>query len=250
MRPIIGITCSRQVGGGWGAYSPGYFMDCAHDAYSRAVLSCGGAPLLVPIAQDESSLGRIVERIDGLVLSGGPDIHPRFYDEQPITGLGEIDADLDETELGIARKAIDADLPVLAICRGLQVINVCLGGTLYQDIAGQVKGSINHLQKADKGTLTHTVRVEEGTLLHRLLGAETLWVNGKHHQAVKDVAAALNVAARAPDGVIESAEHPGKRFVLGVQWHPEGTWEKDPHARTLFSAFISEAQHSPGRHGA
>lgn len=250
MRPIIGITCSRLVGGSWGTYSPGYFMDYTYDAYSRAILTCGGAPLLVPVAQNESSLEGIVERLDGLVLTGGPDIHPRFYNEQPRPGLGELDADLDVTELAIARKAIEADLPVLAICRGIQLLNVCMGGTLYQDIPDQVKDSISHQQKADKGTLTHTVQVEDGTLLHRLLGVETLWVNGKHHQALKDVAAALKVAARAPDGVIESVEHPGKRFVLGVQWHPEGTWEKDPHSRRLFSAFVSVAQNSPDRRGA
>jgi putative glutamine amidotransferase len=242
MRPLIGITCSRLVGGSWGTYSPGHFMDYTYDAYSRAILSSGGAPLLVPIAQDEVSLARIVERLDGLVLSGGPDIHPRFYNEQPTAGLGDLDEDLDVMELAIARKAIETDLAVLAICRGIQLINVCLGGTLYQDIADQVKDSINHIQKADKGTLTHIVQVEESSLLHRILGVGTLWVNGKHHQAIKDAATALKVGARAVDGVIESVEHPGKRFVLGVQWHPEGTWEKDPNSRSLFSAFISATQ--------
>jgi putative glutamine amidotransferase len=249
LRPIIGITCSRLVGGNWGVYSPGYFMDYTYDAYSRAILTCGGAPIIVPVAQDESSLACIVERLDGLVLTGGPDVHPRFYNEQPLSALGELDADLDVTELAITRKAIEADLPVLAICRGIQLLNVCFGGTLYQDISEQVEGSFNHIQKADKGTVTHTVRLEEGTLLHRLLGVETLWVNGRHHQALKDVAAALKVAAQSPDGIIESVEHPGRRFVLGVQWHPEGTWEKDPHSRRLFSAFVSAAQDSTDRLG-
>ena len=239
MRPIIGISCSRQVGGAWGLYSPGHFMDYTFDEYSRAVLHCGGAPVLIPVAQNEESLGGILERLDGIVLSGGPDIHPRCYGENPLPGLGEIDAGLDVTELAIARRALDADLPVLAICRGIQLLNVCLGGTLYQDIPSQVTNSLCHQQKADKGTLSHTVEVAAGSLLHDLLKTDRIWVNGRHHQALKEVAPELRVNGRAPDGIIEAVDYPAKRFVLGVQWHPEGTWERDPCAEALFAALVA-----------
>lgn len=241
MRPIIGISCSRQVGGAWGLYATGHFMDYTFDEYSRAILHCGGAPLLIPVAQDSASLKSILQRLDGVILSGGPDIHPRFYGENPLPGLGEIDEELDLTELALARQVLEADLPVLAICRGIQMLNICLGGTLYQDIANQVTNPLSHQQKADKRTLSHTVQVEAGSLLHDLVATDTLWVNGKHHQALKEVAAGLKVCGRAPDGVIEAVEHPGKSFVLGVQWHPEGTWERDPHAEKLFAALVAAA---------
>jgi putative glutamine amidotransferase len=149
MRPLIGITCSRVVGGAWGLYSPGHMMDYTFDDYSQAICYSGGAPVLVPVAQNRETFQTILERLDGLLLSGGPDINPRFYGEEPLEGLGEIDEGLDQMELQIAKMAFKRNFPIFAICRGIQVLNVSLGGTLYQDIANQIKGSTNHTQKAD-----------------------------------------------------------------------------------------------------
>jgi putative glutamine amidotransferase len=241
MRPLIGITCSRVIGGGWGSYDPGHFMDYTFNAYSEAVLSSGGAPLLIPVAQSGDSLDAILHSLGGLILSGGPDINPRAYGEAPLAGLGDIDEDLDRTELEIARRATACDLPVLGICRGIQILNVSRGGTLYQDIAGQVEHSINHVQKARKGVNTHSVRIEGGTLLHRIFNRKKIWVNGRHHQAVKDVASNLAIGARAEDGVIEAVEDPARPFTVAVQWHPEGTWKTDPHSKRLFHAFVKAA---------
>jgi len=238
MRPLIGITCSRVTGGAWGIYSLGHFMDYTFDEYSRAIQYSGGAPLLIPIAQNRDTLQTILDRLDGLLLSGGPDIHPRFYGEQPLPGLGEIDEDLDRMELEIAGVAFQRDLPILAICRGIQVLNVSRGGTLYQDIRSQVQESINHTQPADKGTNTHSISIEAKTFLHRIFKKKEIWVNGKHHQAIKDLAPGLIVSAKASDGIIEAVEHPEKKFVMGVQWHPEGTWRDDPFSKKLFRAFI------------
>jgi putative glutamine amidotransferase len=179
--------------------------------------------------------------MSGLILSGGPDIHPKSYHEQPLPELGEVDEELDRMELGIAKMAFQRNLPILAICRGIQVLNVSRGGTLYQDIPTQIQDSINHLQNVDKTIQTHTIRIEEKTLLHHILRRGEIWVNGKHHQAIKDLAPDFVVSARAGDGVIEAIEDPLMRFVLGVQWHPEGMWEKDPYSEKLFRAFIRAA---------
>jgi putative glutamine amidotransferase len=241
MRPVIGITCSRLVGGAWGLYSPGHFMDYTFAEYSQAVLAVGGAPLLIPAAQNQESIESILDRLAGLILSGGPDVNPRFYGEQPLEGLGEVDEGLDLMELEVARAAVSRDIPILAICRGIQVLNVSQGGTLHQDIGRQVSGPISHGQKADKGVLTHTVRITQESRLFTIVESEEIWVNSKHHQAVKTVAPDLTISARASDGIIEAVEHPAKRFVLGVQWHPEGTWEHDPHSRSLFGALIQAA---------
>ena len=238
MRPLIGITCSRRIVEGWGPDSPGDTIDYTFEEYSRAIRHCGGAPVLIPIAQTKEILQTILERIAGLLLSGGPDIHPKSYDEQPLPELGEVDEDLDRMELEIAKMAFQRNLPILGVCRGIQVLNVSRGGTLYQDIPTQVQDSINHLQNVDKTIQTHTICIERKTLLHRIFRRREIWVNGKHHQAIKDLAPDFVVSARARDGIIEAIEHPSRRFVLGVQWHPEGTWEKDPYSKKLFRAFV------------
>ncbi len=239
--PLIGITCSRVTGGAWGQYSLGHFMDYTYSEYSQVVRYCGGAPVIIPEAQDTKTLKIIMGKIDALILSGGPDIHPRFYGEQVLPGLGEVDEDLDRMELDAARTALQRGIPVLAICRGIQTLNVAQGGTLYQDIPTHVPDSINHAPKIDKGALTHRVQIERKTLLYRILRATEIWTNGKHHQAVKDVAPGLTISARASDGIVEAIEDPFKGFVLGVQWHPEGTWKKDPPSEKLFRGFISAA---------
>lgn len=241
MRPLIGITCSRIVGGAWGLYSPGHFMDYTFTEYNEAVVHCGGAAVLIPIIQNRSSLRTILDRVDGLILSGGPDINPKRYGEAPVPGMGEIDAALDDMELALAKLAFQKDIPLLGICRGIQVLNVALGGTLYQDIAAQIPEGILHTQRADKSVLTHRVRIEPETLLERVLKRREIWVNGRHHQAVKDVAAGFRIAASAGDGVVEAMEHPSKPFAIGVQWHPEGTWKKDAHSKKLFRALVQAA---------
>jgi putative glutamine amidotransferase len=238
MRPLIGITCSRQIGGAWGAYDTGHPMDYAFDDYSRAVLRCGGAPVLIPTAQDNRSLSAVLDRMDGILLTGGPDVHPRFYGEAPLPRLGDLDEELDRAELAVTRAVLERDMPLFAVCRGIQVLNVALGGTLIQDIATQVEDAINHVQLAPKQVTTHEVRLEPGSMLAGILNRRTLQVNGKHHQAVKGVAPGLDVVARASDGVIEALECPERTFVLAVQWHPEGTWRVDAPSRKLFQALV------------
>ena len=241
MNPLIGITCSRVVGGAWGLYSPGHFMDYTFNEYSEAIRHFGGAPILIPVAQTTDTLETILGRVDGLLLSGGPDINPRCYGEQPLEGLGEVDEGLDRMELEAARIALRKDIPLFAICRGIQTLNVALGGTLYQDIPSQVQGAIHHAQKADKAVNTHSICIEGKTTLRKIFKKKEIWVNSKHHQAIKDVAPCLIISARGEDGVIEAVEAPKKKFALGVQWHPEGTWKEDSYSKKLFRAFVQTA---------
>jgi putative glutamine amidotransferase len=237
-QPLIGITCSRMVGGAWGVYSQAHFMDYTFSDYSRAILACGGAPVLIPSAQNSQSLKALFAHLAGLILTGGPDVNPRNYNEPPSHQLGDIDAALDIMELEAARLAYAMDLPLLAICRGIQVLNVALGGSLYQDIATQIKTPINHAPNMDKGTHSHQVTISEDTRLEAIMQTSKIWVNSKHHQAVKDPAPSLRPVAHADDGIIEALENPAKRFVVGVQWHPEGMWDNDAYARRLFAALI------------
>ncbi|MFQ5484436.1 MAG: gamma-glutamyl-gamma-aminobutyrate hydrolase family protein [Desulfobacterales bacterium] len=241
-RPLIAITCSRVIGGAWSQNSPGHFMDYVFDEYSSAVYHSGGAPILLPTAQNHESLQSICERIDGLILTGGPDVDPHFYGEEPLPRLGEVDEAIDLTELSVVKIALKEDLPILGICRGIQVLNVSEGGTLYQDIANQVKKSINHLQKKDKRVNAHDVRIDGNTLLHSIFKRKKIRVNSRHHQAIKDLAPSLIATAWAQDGIIEAVENSSKSFVIGVQWHPEGTWEKDVFSKKLFRSLIQASK--------
>ena len=241
MGPLIGITCSREVGGAWGKFSPGHYMDYTFDDYSRAICNSGGAPVIIPVAQSRASLLTIISNIKGLILSGGPDINPRFYGEEPLEGIEEIDDGLDRMELEIAKIAFKKDLPLFAICRGIQTLNVSLGGTLYQDINTQVPDTIKHAPNIQKSVNTHTIRIEKQTLLYDIFKRRNIWVNGKHHQAIKDLAPMLKISAVANDGTVEAVEDPTKKFVIGVQWHPEGTWQEDVNSKKLFRAFVKAA---------
>jgi putative glutamine amidotransferase len=245
-RPLIGITCSRNVGGRWSSYSLGNFQDFVFDAYSRGVLVAGGAPLLIPITQNKQSISALCHSLDGLIFSGGPDINPRFYQHEPLPGLREVDDDSDRTAIELIGQALALDLPILCICRGIQLLNVALGGTLYQDVPTEIPSALNHNQQADRAVVTHTVTVLPDTLLRRIVKRDRLWVNSKHHQAVSDVAPGLIVSAHAADGLVEAVEKPDQRFVVAVQWHPEGLWPHDIYAKRLFQALIRAAASRDG----
>lgn len=237
MRPLIGVTaCNREreePGRDW-LYTP-------HD-YFRAIWRAGGLPVMLPVAAGEEEASQVLERLDGLLLSGGEDLDPLLYGELPLPATGRIDPDRDAAELAYARVAVDRDMPVLGICRGHQVLAVAFGGALWQDIPSQVEGAIKHRQEAPAGYPTHPVTIAPGTRLAALLGAERR-VNSRHHQAVKRVPDGWVASAHAPDGVIEAMEHPGRRFVLSVQWHPENFEGRSYNFAPLFAAFVDAARH-------
>ncbi len=239
-RPLIGITAfetrHREP-----PHSPIYALN---RRYVRAIEEAGGAPVMVPPGLDDASLQTIFERLDGLLLPGGGDIDPACFGEAPHPSLTELSAERDSMELSLAHRAVDAEKPLLAICRGIQVLNVALGGSLVQDIPTQLPGSLAHsfdATKVARDAATHEVQIEAGTQLQAVMGVERAGVNSWHHQALKRVAAGLKVVARSPDGVIEAIEMPGHRFAIGVQWHPEWLTERQPEMRRLFVALVRAA---------
>ena len=242
-RPIIGVPTQTLE------EIPGELPRCwvMSQQYVRVLVGAGAVPWIIPLLRDdEATLRAIYERIDGVFLPGGVDLHPSSYAEEPTALCGRTDSDRDWTELTLTRWAMADHKPLLAVCRGVQVINVAAGGTVHQDLAAQLPGSIKHdyfpsQANYTRDLLVHEVRIPADTRLGRLLGTGTLRVNSMHHQGINRVAPGLRPNAFAPDGVIEGLESPNGHFLLGVQWHPEALVEKDPAMRKLFAAFVEEA---------
>jgi len=235
--PLIGVSTSITVG-----KEPERAY--VNTAYLRAIQDAGGLPVLLPPQLDAQALGALWERLDGLILTGGGDIDPSHFAEPRHATTDEVSPARDALEVALVRKALDDDVPLFAICRGLQVVNVALGGSLYQDIKDQTGSPIEHSQRDRRDQPTHAVKVMgEGTRLGRILGRLELEVNSMHHQAIKTLGRGLREVAWAPDGIIEGVElADGDRFVVGVQWHPERGWRDDPFAKALFTTFIEQAR--------
>jgi putative glutamine amidotransferase len=240
--PVIGITSGADA---QPANGPAAFM--LRQNYGRAVAAVGGAPLLIPPLAQEDILGASYERLDGLLLSGGGDIAPQFYGEETHPTTSEIDIDRDNAEFWLVRRALEDGKPLLGICRGIQVLNVVLGGTLYQDIASQIGNSIDHTitKRADSEWryMAHDISLEPSSQLARILEATSLPTNSAHHQSIKDLAPGLRITGCSPDGVIEAVEVADGGFVLAVQSHPEALWAAaESRWQAMFAAFVSAAR--------
>lgn len=242
--PLIGLTCSTRWEKDWDRTTE-LAADFLFRNYAQAVLAAGGWPVMLPTLSSADYIELLAKRLDGLVLTGGVDIDPLSYGQNPQPGLGTVDPDRDALELMLARKAADHGLPTLGICRGAQVVNVALGGTLYQDVPTQLDRNANHQQAEPRHRPSHAVQVEPGTRLYQLIGRDEIMVNSGHHQAVCDVANGLMVSARASDGVIEALEMPEHPFLLAVQWHPEGTAHFDEPSARLFAGLVTAADQAP-----
>ncbi len=189
--------------------------------YVNSVRAAGGVVFVIPVTTDAAIIDEILDNIDGLVMTGGEDVSPLIFGEQPHLRLGEVVPERDTFDLTLIKRAIERGIPVLGICRGEQSMNIAMGGSLYQDIPTQVKDAVQHRQVAPNYYGSHTIKIVKGSLLNRLLGVEEINVNSFHHQAVKDLAPGFKITARATDGVVEAIESEnGKAF--GVQFHPEG----------------------------
>lgn len=229
MKPLIGITCGQE--------QERLFIT---RYYGEAIQKAGGIPVLLPVTGDQRLFEDYEQLLDGLLLTGGDDLDPALFGEEPLRGLGPVDPERDFFELELCRRFAVSHKPVFGICRGMQVLNVAYGGTIYQDLLRQLPDSLEHRQKAPKNRVSHRVTVENSSLLRGLLKQSTLRVNSFHHQAVKDLGAGLKAVAVASDGVIEGIERENG-FVLGVQWHPELLWQDHEEQERLFVAFVKAA---------
>ncbi len=240
MRPAIGIPCATIRDKDWCPPLHGH-----RQTYVDAVVRAGGVPILIPLVDDEEVLRRIYAMIDGLLLAGGGDVNPSLYGETPIPQLGALDTLRDAVELPLARWALAEGKPILGICRGIQVLNVALGGTLYQDIPAQLTSTVHDLSyiTQDWTHMAHDLEVACDSQLAELFGTTAFATNSLHHQALKDVAPGLRPVAWAPDGVVEAVESIDERFIVGLQCHPEALQgEADPRWQSLFRRFIERCE--------
>lgn len=240
--PRIGITGTTR------RYD-GADRSTVNAAYVRSVIGAGGIPLVLPPLMGANHAEEIIEVLDGLVLSGGEDVDPRHYGQSPHpTVANNIDPLRDAQELALFKLAQNRSLPVLAICRGIQLVNVALGGTLWQDLPSDKPGALAHNQPDGRTARTHSVEITPGSRIEQALGATRIEVNTFHHQSIRDLAPGLVVTAKAPDGEIEGVESPkGAPWLLAVQWHPE-----EFHAQNaapdhgLFAALMRECTSPSG----
>jgi putative glutamine amidotransferase len=213
-------------------------------SYMRAVTRAGGIPVVIPPLSVEA-IGPLLSNLHGLLLSGGPDIHPDAYGQKPHSELGPSWRDLDITELALARQGIEARIPILAISRGAQALNVARGGTLFQHLPDSFGRTVPHTRAGEPAPATHPVEVEPDSVLARALGCTSLEVNSYHHQSASGLGRGVRAVGRAPDGVIEAIEVPQRDFVVGVQWHAESMVGAPAQLR-LFRAFVEVASARAG----
>ncbi len=238
MKPIIGITCGEVKNALELWYPTTYGQPYT---YVEAVLRAGGVPVVLPLCRDESVRRQLYELCQGILLAGGNDLNPKLYGEEPVPQTKKVSDYRDEQELQLTGWALADDKPLLAICRGMQLLNVALGGSLHQDIGTMVAGAVDHevsVRQKDVRYLAHAIHIAKDSRLAGILGVESLHTNSNHHQAVHKLGSGLKEVAWSPDDIIEGIELPQKQFVIGVQSHPEALEDTVVVWQKLFSAFV------------
>lgn len=238
-RPIIGITASILIDEG--GMFPGYERAYVNNDYVQSVVAAGGTPYVVPMVYDETVIREQIEMVDAVIMSGGQDVNPLLYGEEPSQKLGGILPKRDTFDAAVIKIAMELKKPILGICRGHQMLNVVNGGTLYQDLSFINGCYIKHNQGALPSTATHTVDLVKGSKLNEILGDEVL-TNSFHHLAIKDIAPGFVASAVAKDGVIEAIEKVGEEFIIGIQWHPEMMAKDHPVMLEIFKKLIKATQ--------
>jgi len=241
-KPLIGITANILITHGPGF--PGLRRVYINQDYLTAIQQGGGLPIILPPVTEEAEARRLLSGVEGLLVSGGADIHPQTYDEEPHPLLEQTFPDRDASDLLYLKVAQELHRPILGICRGFQILNVSRGGALFQDVSLRPSTlPVQHRQPdADRRAPGHSVSLQPGSRLHRLWGNKVA-VNTFHHQGLRIEGEGLAAVGWAPDGLIEAQEGPGPDYVVAVQWHPEMlAADGDPHAQLLFDDFIKEIQ--------
>ena len=239
-KPIIGISTSVLIDKGGGF--PGYERIYVNKDYVSSVISAGAVPLMIPMDATEENLRQTLELVDGMIFSGGHDIAPIRYGEEPHQKLQEICPERDEFDFLLYRLAKEHSLPILGICRGFQLMNVSEGGKLYQDLSLKNTESLKHSQGHGPSIPTHTVKVEPGSKFYEILGKEEIRVNSFHHQAVKTVSEKVAISGKALDDVVEAIELKNYPFGVGVQFHPEMLQAKEEDMKKIFAALVAAAK--------
>ena len=232
-KPVIGITASADGGR--------LALGCGCE---RAVVAAGGIPLVLPVHIGSDDAEALLRRCDGVLFSGGADLDPVYYGENVLAACGGIDVDRDKAEAAYFAAARRLHLPIFGICRGHQVINALMGGTLYQDIVTQFprENALQHRSAGAGDTLLHPICIEPGSRLEKIADGEPMRVTSTHHQAVRRIADGLRATGTSPDGIIEVLEGTGEDFIMSVQFHPELRFEREGHALRLFRAFTDAAR--------
>lgn len=236
---IVGISGSMIFDEG--GNMPGYERAYVNNDYVQAVVRAGGIPYIIPMVSDEEVIKEQILNVDALILSGGQDVDPLFYGEEPKRNLGGILPQRDIFDMSLINFAMEKKIPILGICRGEQILNVANGGTLYQDLAYIPDSYIKHNQQRLPHTPTHTIIIDENSELGKILGKEAV-VNSFHHLAIKDVAPGFKMIAHAKDGVVEGIEKIDEHFIMAVQFHPEMLSEFYPKMQKIFDRLVEEAK--------
>lgn len=235
MKPLIGLT-SRH------GYLNSIKLNKINNTYIDAIHRAGGVPIILPVVEEKESIDRYLDVLEGIVLTGGEDVSPLLYGQEPSREVDTISFDRDRMEMEIIKKAYSKDIPIFGICRGIQVINVALGGTLYQDIYKEIPDSLGHISGFSIGGGYHSIDIVKDSILYEIFNKERIQVNSQHHQSVKDLGNNLKVNAYSLDGVIEGIESTNDKFILGVQFHPEAMIYRHKEILNIFKYFVSRCK--------
>jgi len=231
-KPMIGVMPLYDINDEYMWMLPGYF---------NAITAAGGIPVMLPMTNDEDTLQQLADRMDGFLFTGGQDVNPALYHEERLSWCGEPCDVRDAMEMRMLY-ILDGVKPILCICRGMEILNAYMNGTLYQDLASQHRSTLEHYQEPPYSHAAHEVNIVQGSPLHELLGTDMIAVNSFHHQGVKQVSDRLYVMARATDDLIEAVYLPDKDMVWAVQWHPEYSYDTDPNSQKIFTKLVDEAK--------
>lgn len=235
MKPLIGLTCQNE-------YSRNIKLNKINYTYIDAIKRAGGIPIILPVVKGSDSIDRYLNILQGIILTGGEDASPLLYGEEPIREVDTICFERDNMEIELIKKAYDKDIPIFGICRGIQMVNIALGGTLYQDIYKQIPHARGHISGFSIGGGYHTIEIVKDSIMYEIFKKERIQVNSQHHQSIKDLGENLKINALSLDGVIEGIESTNNKLLLGVQFHPEAMIDQHGEILDIFTYFISQCK--------